>query len=68
MSIKPIRKYNEELKMAVISKGQMVGFNDVIDNRAYTTSLKCISSEGIVLAIKVEEFIHKMQKDPKIWR
>jgi hypothetical protein len=38
----------------------MIGFNDVIDNRAYATSLKCISSQGIVLAIKAEEFINKM--------
>lgn len=46
----------------------MIGFNDVIDNRNYSTSVKCLSSNGVVLAIKTEEFLHKMQRDPAIWR
>jgi CRP-like cAMP-binding protein len=68
MTLKPLKRRDDEIRMAVISKGQMIGFNDVIDNRAYATSLKCISSQGVVLAIKAEEFINKMQSSVTIWR
>mgnify|MGYP006122256283 CR=1 FL=1 len=68
MTLKPLKRRDDEIRMAVISKGQMIGFNDVIDNRAYATSLKCISSQGVVLAIKSEEFINKMQSSVTTWR
>jgi hypothetical protein len=46
----------------------MIGFNDVIDNRFHSTSVKCLSSHGVIFAIKAEEFLHKMQRDPAMWR
>ena len=50
-----------------MNQGQIIGFNDVLFNRVYTTSVRCCSSEGVVLMIKADEFIEKMQKLNMTW-
>jgi hypothetical protein len=46
----------------------MIGFNDVVKNRPHSVSIKCISGHGVVYEILKEEFIHRMQRDPKTWK
>lgn len=38
-------------------KGQMFGEEDVITERNYTTTLKCLTANGAVYCIKADEFI-----------
>lgn len=45
-----------EIKVSNLGKGQIIGFNDLIANRLYSTSVKCISSQGSVFEIKADEF------------
>ena len=51
------RKFLEkEVKIATVSRGQIIGFNDVIFERPYSTSLRCISSVGTLLMISANDF------------
>ena len=46
----------------------MFGEEDVINERAYTTSVKCITATGSVYCIKSEEFFQRLGRDEKTWR
>ena len=60
--------YNEQdVRLFNIGPGQIIGFNDVIDQRRYSSFVKCISSSGTVYVIKSEEFNVKMRKDSRTW-
>ena len=50
-----------------MSKGQIIGFNDVIFNRKHTTQVRCISEVGTVFMIQKDEFIKKMQANKYSW-
>ena len=45
-----------EIKVSTLGKGQVIGFGDILANRLYTTSVKCISCQGSVFEIKTDEF------------
>ena len=45
-----------EIKVSNLGKGQIIGFNDLIANRLYSASVKCISSQASVFVIKIDEF------------
>lgn len=60
--------YNDQdVRLFNIGPGQIIGFNDVIDQRRYSSFVKCISSSGTVYVIKSEEFNVKMRKDSRTW-
>ena len=56
-----------EIKVATVGKGQVLGFNDVIGNRNFSTSLKCVSCIASVFEIKVDEFKFRMQRETMSW-
>ena len=60
------RKF-KEIKIALFCSGQMLGQEDVINERNYTTSVKCLSAEGALFSIKRQEFIHKLGNDERTW-
>mmetsp|Transcript_34132 Transcript_34132/g.52413 ORF Transcript_34132/g.52413 Transcript_34132/m.52413 type:complete len:119 (+) Transcript_34132:239-595(+) len=45
----------------------MIGQEDVINGRNYSTTLRCLTNNGMLYSIKRDEFISKMQKDDRIW-
>jgi hypothetical protein len=45
----------------------MFGEEDVINERNYTTTMKCLTANCIVYCIKKEEFLHKLGRDEKTW-
>ena len=49
-----------DIKVSTLGKGQIIGFNDHLHQRPYSTSVKCISCTGKVLMIKAEDFKVKM--------
>ena len=62
------RQFDEfEVKVATVGRGQMIGLSDLIAERFFSTSVKCISSKGSVFEIKAEEFKQKLQKEYKTW-
>jgi hypothetical protein len=46
----------------------MIGEEDIINNRNYTTTVRCLSTNATLLFIKAEEFIMKFGKDEKTWK
>lgn len=56
-----------QIKIALLCKGQCTGQEDVLNNRNYTCTVRCLS-EGSVFVIKAQEFLHKMAKDEKTWK
>ena len=45
----------------------MLGYEDVINFRDYTTSVKCISKTGVLYKLKKDIFINMMMKDDRTW-
>ena len=54
-----------DIRILSAGKGYLLGHEDVINDRNYTTSVKCISLEGSVFEIKAEEFLSNMSKMEK---
>ena len=50
-----------ELKLNVVSKGALLGYNDAVFNQPNSLSVACISLKGVVKAIKCEDFIWNMK-------
>jgi hypothetical protein len=46
----------------------MFGDEDIINNRHYTTTVRCLSTNANLYCIKAEEFINKFGKDDKTWK
>ena len=57
------QKKSLNFKIARICKGQMFGQEDVINDRNYTTSVKCVSNSGKLFMIKSDEFYQRIKKD-----
>lgn len=49
------------------SKGHVLGHEDVMNDRNYTTSVKCQSHEGTVFAMRSDEFLANMAKNERAW-
>mmetsp|Transcript_5703 Transcript_5703/g.9049 ORF Transcript_5703/g.9049 Transcript_5703/m.9049 type:complete len:166 (+) Transcript_5703:1827-2324(+) len=54
----PLRRYGA---------GQLFGEDDVVYDRNYTTTVKCISVKGALYSIKSSEFKFKFKRDDKAW-
>lgn len=46
----------------------MVGEEDVLNDRHYTTTVTCLTNTAEVFCIKSEEFMLKLGKDERTWR
>ena len=53
------------LSISIVSKGQILGLEDTLNGRRYTTSVKCITKGGSIFKIGKEEFFKIIQKDTK---
>ena len=56
-----------DLKVGTLSKGAIIGFQDVLYNRSCVVSVKCKSVRGVVSIIKAEDFLAKMKRDSQTW-
>ena len=56
------------VRIANVGVGQVLGFEDVILKRNYTTTVRCISTSGQIYAIKAEDFEQKLKKSDKTWK
>ena len=45
----------------------MFGDEDIINNRHYTTTVRCLSTTASLYCIKAEEFISRFGKDDRTW-
>ena len=50
-----------------MGKGNMIGEEDATAMRNYTTSVKCVSMEGEVLAIKTIDFYQRVKTNDETW-
>lgn len=56
-----------DIRVRMTSRGYLLGHEDVFNDRNYTTSVRCHSHEGTVLAMKADEFLEKMGLNQKTW-
>ena len=45
----------------------MFGEEDAINSRKYSSTVKCISSKGVVLRVKTSDFVQKFGKFDATW-
>ena len=62
------KTHQTSVKIAILSKGQLIGQEDVMNSRHYTTTVKCISDKAVLYGIKAEEFNFRLGRDEKAWR
>ena len=55
-----------DVKIALFCSGKMLGSEDVIAKQPYTTSVKCLSTEGSLYLISCQEFLFKFS-DKRTW-
>ena len=55
------------MQIGIIGPGQVFGEEDVLNNRKYSTTVKCLSHEATCFQIKAEEFNYRMSKDKETW-
>ena len=56
------------IRLSQICSGQMFGEEDVVNNRNYTTTVRCISTSAVIYCIKAEEFLLKLSKEDNSWQ
>lgn len=56
-----------QIKVAIVTQGQVLGFEDIINSKYHSTSVKCTTKTGSLLAINAKEFLYIMQKDKTEW-
>ena len=65
-AITPRGKKHIDVKIALFCSGKMLGQEDVVDKRPYSTSVKCLSTEGSLYLISTQEFMFKFS-DKRTW-
>ena len=61
------RRKDITLKLARVTKGQVIGFNDLINNQPHSTTVRCVTTKGSLYSIDGEELVSKLKKDRKSW-
>ena len=51
----------------IASKGHLLGYEDVINDRFHTATAKCMSAEAIIFKWEASEFISKQKKENSTW-
>lgn len=57
-----------ELKIALVCQGNLIGTEDAINQRNYSTTVKCSSLTGSLFTLKIEDFNHWVGKNEKTMR
>lgn len=60
-----MRSKSHYMKVSVLGKNQMFGHEDVLNNRNYTTTVKCISNHASIYCCKAEEFFNIINRDER---
>lgn len=55
------------MKIMVLKKGSVFGFEDIINQRNYTFEVNCISDQGCLYEISAPEFFNKFSSDENSW-
>eukprot|EP00347_Sterkiella_histriomuscorum_P012371 403368842 len=55
-------------RISIVSRGNMIGEEDAIKMRDYTTTLKCVSQNGILLALKTSDFYQRIKTNEETWQ
>jgi hypothetical protein len=58
----------QEVRLSSILAGQCIGIEDALNNRNYTTSVRCTSSSGQCYMLKASEFFVRIGKDDRSWK
>ena len=53
----------EEFTIATVGRGQLICLEDVVKNRYNTTSAKCLTQNGILLAFKAQDILYYSKRD-----
>ena len=48
---------HEHNVLSTVGKGNMLGEEDVTNDRAYTSSVKCVSARAVLLCVNKDEFM-----------
>eukprot|EP00347_Sterkiella_histriomuscorum_P024025 403332565 len=62
------QKSQNTYKIAQIGTGQLLGEEDIIAQRNYSTTVTCKSNVGEVYCIKSQEFVKKIKVNPESWK
>ena len=54
--------------MSIISVGQVFGHEDLMASRKYSTTVRCLSNEGLLYRCKAEEFLARVSRDDMTWK
>lgn len=57
-----------DISIAMLSRGQMVGQEDAINQRNYTISVKCLTNDASIYMIEASKFIEKISRDEQSWK
>ena len=52
-----------QYRLMIAGRGQVIGWEDVMRRRLSTTMMRCISSSGILIQIKSNEFMTNVRRD-----
>ena len=50
----------------IAGKGHLIGFDDIVNGRMSTTSVRCLSSSGTLLAIDSSSFLNCVVRDEEL--
>ena len=50
-----------------VGKGQLIGLEDIVNNRYNTISLRCISLKGVLVAIKAADVMFYIIRDQELY-
>jgi hypothetical protein len=60
------KQKTSHIRLATCEIGQILGFYDY--GSLYSTSLKCVTTEGQLYYIKSEEFMQKIKRDERVFK
>ena len=60
------RKYNvTEIKLCLLNSGQFIGIEDVLNDRNYTTTVRCLTNDAIIYTLTTEDFFFWIGKNER---
>ena len=66
--IKNDKKIPIDHKVSIVGRYEILGDEDVFSNRAYTTTVRCVSGSGALYTCKGDEFYKLVRSDEKSWK
>lgn len=52
-----------KMRMMLAGKGHLIGWEDIVRGRKYSTTVRCFSKTGIVLRLSAQDFIQELKQD-----